>query len=51
MYVVWNGKYETERNPLSVREKLFNPNIKMIFQSKMLSDMADVDGKSMVKVL
>lgn len=47
VYVVYgmvNMKHE--RNPLSVREKLFkHPNIKMIFQSKMLSDMADVDDK------
>ena len=47
VYVVYemvNMKHE--RNPLSVREKLFkHPNIKMIFQSKMLSDMSDVDDK------
>ena len=47
VYVVYefvNMKHE--RNPLSIREKLFkHPNIKMIFQSKMLSDMADVDDK------
>lgn len=47
VYVVYeyvNMKHE--RNPLSIREKLFkHPNVKMIFQSKMLSDMADVDDK------
>lgn len=44
VYGIVNMKHE--RNPLSVREKLFkHPNIKMIFQSKILSDMADVDDK------
>jgi len=47
VYVVYefvNMKHE--RNPLSIREKLFkHPNIKMIFQSKILSDMTDVDNK------
>ena len=44
IYEFINMKHE--RNPLSIREKLFkHPNIKMIFQSKMLSDMADVDDK------
>jgi len=47
VYVVYemvNMKHE--RNPLSIREKIFkHPNTKMIFQSKILSDMEDVDDK------
>jgi hypothetical protein len=44
VYEMMNMKHE--RNPLSIREKLFkHPNTKMIFQSKILSDMEDVDDK------
>jgi len=43
-YKMINMKHE--RNPLSIREKLFrHPDMKMIFQSKMLSDMEDIDEK------
>jgi hypothetical protein len=35
-----------EKNPANVNERLFrHPNMKMIFQSKILSDMEDVDQK------
>ena len=44
VYEMMNMKHE--RNPLSIREKLFkHPNTKMIFQSKILSDIEDVDNK------
>lgn len=47
VYVVYEYKnMKHERNPLSIREKLFrHPTTKMIFQSKILSDMEDVDDK------
>ena len=35
-----------ERNPLGIREKLFaHPNMKMIYQSKILSDIENIDEK------
>lgn len=44
VYEMMNMKHD--RNPLSIREKLFkHPNTKMIFQSKILSDIEDVDSK------
>ena len=47
VYVVYEyTNMKHERNPLSIREKLFShPDMKMIFQSKILSDMEDVDDK------
>ena len=47
VYVVYEyTNMKHERNPLSIREKLFShPYMKMIFQSKILSDMEDVDDK------